>query len=260
MLPLVDTHCHLFLDAFDSDRDAVLANALRNGVDRIVNVGIDQKTNAQAVALAERFPGSFATVGLHPHSADDECDALRSECESLIDSNPRVVAVGEVGLDYFKSAVPRSRQCDVFRRMADLAGRKKLPLVVHSREAFNDTLEILKEAKGRHPALRAVFHCFSYGPDELQKALIEGFSVSFTGIVTYPKAGPVRESARLVPLERMMLETDAPYLAPQPVRGERNEPAFLTHTAKAVALIRGISLEALAEATTRNAHAFFGFA
>ena len=258
MSPLIDTHCHLFLDAFDDDRDAVFENARRSGVGVMVNVGIDEKTSVQAVALAERLPGTYATVGLHPHSAGDARDGLWEACERLIDAHPKVVAVGEVGLDYFKSTAPHPAQANVFRRMADLAGRKKRPLVVHSREAFDDTLQILKEAKARHPALKAVFHCFSYGPDELKKVMAEGFFVSFTGIVTFPNARTVQESAKAAPLDRVMIETDAPYLAPQPVRGKRNEPAFLTHVVQTLADLKGLAPEAVAEATTRNARQFFG--
>ena len=255
---MVDTHCHLFMEAFQKDLGAVIVSARSHGVELFVNVGIDEATSLKASELAGRFDDVYSTVGLHPHSAHEATDETVVRFARFIDETPKVVAVGEVGLDYAKSPAPPDVQKRVFRQMADLAGQKNLPLVVHSRDAFEDTLGILQESRGRCPALRAVFHCFSYDPPCLAKALEAGFCVSFTGIVTFPNAASMQASAREAPLERLMIETDAPYLAPQPVRGKRNEPAYLGYVAEAIARLKGLDLSRVAEATTRNAREFFG--
>jgi TatD DNase family protein len=253
----IDTHCHLNFEQYQNDRLDVFMRARESGLQYFINVGIDEVTSKEAIALAAKETDVYATVGLHPHSADQGQMPLYDRLESLMASK-KVVAVGEIGLDYFKSeAMPQTQQ-KVFRNMLGLAGKARLPVVVHSRNAFKDTLAILRETKERFKDLKAVFHCFSYDKDCLQEALDEGFFVSFTGNVTFPTAHPIKASARHVPMDRFMLETDSPYLAPQPVRGKRNEPSFIHHQAECIADLKGCSLSEVIKATTENAIKFFG--
>jgi TatD DNase family protein len=254
---LVDTHCHLFFPQYDADLGEVLGRARRSGVRAFVNVGIDEPTSRKALELAEREPDVYATVGLHPHSAGAADEAAFGRLEALARASRRIVAVGEVGLDYAKASAGPDVQRKVFLRMAELAGAAGLPLIVHSREALDDTLAVLAEAAGR-TRVRAVFHCFSYGRAALDRVLAAGFSVSFTGIVTFPNAPDVKASAQAVPDDRFMLETDSPYLAPQAARGKRNEPAFIAHVASEIAALRKTDSGALGRRTSENAAAFFG--
>lgn len=256
---LVDTHCHLYFEQFDADRDEVFAAARREGVRAFVNVGIDEPTSRAALKLAVSRPDTYATVGLHPHSAEGADDALFRRLEAITQESKRVVAVGECGLDYFKSTAPREEQARVFSRMAALAAGRNLPLVVHSRDAFKDTLGVLAEAEkqnGKKP--KAVFHCFSYDAEALAEAIERGFLVSFTANVTFPSAVPLREAVRRVPMDRFFIETDAPYLAPQPKRGKRNEPAFLPILVRTIAELKGAAEREVEDASSRNAEKFFG--
>lgn len=254
---LVDTHCHLFLDAFDADRAEVFARARKAGVRAFINVGIDEGSSRAAIRLAASEPDVWATVGLHPHSAHEADHSIYGRLEQLAVS-PRVVGVGECGLDYVKSPAPKERQHEVFSQMIGVAGRRNLPLVVHSREAFADTLSLLAQGKRTYKGLKAVFHCFSYDAAAMRLVMDAGFFVSFTANVTFPNARAVREAAKEVPLDRFLIETDAPYLAPQAVRGKRNEPAYLEHLVAEIGRLKGITAAQAAEASTRNAAAFFG--
>jgi TatD DNase family protein len=246
---LVDSHCHLDDKQFSEDRDAVIERAIAAGVERMMAIGTgdgpaDPET---AIRLADRYPFFFATVGVHPHDAakvePDTFDRLRD-----VVKHPKVLAVGEIGLDYHYDFSPRDIQRDVFIRQLELAREAGKPVVIHTREAWSDTTAILCE---RYYG-GGIFHCFTGGPAEAQEALDLGFHLSFGGVLTFPKSDALREAARMVPLDRILVETDAPYLAPVPHRGKRNEPAFLVETVRRLAAVREIPLEDLAAATTRN--------
>ncbi len=257
MIRYIDTHCHPFFESYTGDRDAMLDRAVADGAEALVIVGIDPATNQQVLEMTARRTECFAALGLHPHSAHLEKPGDEALMESAARGNGKVVAIGEVGLDYFKSEAPRPTQLDVFARMIDLAGRLSLPVVVHSRDAFEDTLACLSAGRARNPGLKALFHCYTYGPEELERVLAEGFLVSFSGIVTFKNAKSIQEAARRVPADRYVIETDAPYLAPEPHRGQRNEPAWVRLVAAKIAELRGQSEEAVFRDTTDNARSFF---
>ena len=251
-MKLTDSHCHLDDRQFDIDREQVIERALEAGVARMLAIGTgDGPPDLEAaIRLAERYPPVLASVGIHPHDAAKarpaDFDHLRA-----IARHPKVVAVGEIGLDYHYNFSPPERQREVFLEQLRLAAELGKPVVIHTREAWDDTIALL-ERHAVAAGLRAVMHCFSGGPEEARRALELGFFLSFAGIVTFPKAAQVREAARLVPLSRLLVETDAPYLAPSPHRGKRNEPAWVLETARKLAELRGEPLELLAAETSRN--------
>ena len=250
-LGLTDTHCHLDSRSFDADREACIERARAAGVERLTAIGTGEgPPDLEAgIRLAERYPFIDATVGVHPHDASKAGEDTWGELAALA-AHPKVVAIGEIGLDYHYNFSPPEVQRAVFVRQLELARESRLPVVIHTREAWRDTVELIR----RHwpPELGGVFHCFSGGPREAEQALELGFYVSFSGIVTFPRAEEVREAARIVPPDRLLVETDAPYLAPVPYRGKRNEPAWVVETARAVAALRGASLEEIARLTTEN--------
>ncbi len=217
----IDTHCHLDARAFDADREAVIERARAAGVTRIVAIGTgDGPPDLEAgIRLAERYPFMDATVGVHPHDAAKASEETWVELSSLV-AHPKVVALGEIGLDYHYNFSPPEVQRAAFVRQMEIARQARLPIIIHTREAWEDTLELIR----RHwdGAIGGVFHCFSGGPREAEQVLELGFHVSFSGIVTFPKAADVQQAARMVPDERLLIETDAPYLAPVPFRGKRN--------------------------------------
>jgi TatD DNase family protein len=249
---LVDSHCHLDDRQFDPDREAVIGRALQAGVSGMLAIGTgDGPPDLEAaIRLAEAFPQVWATVGVHPHDARKATPDTWRHMRELL-SHPKVVAVGEIGLDYYYDNSPRRTQRAVFLAQLELAAEARKPVIIHTREAWEETLSLLR-THWAPTGFGGVFHCFSGGPAEAREALELGFYLGFGGIVTFPKAEPVREAARHVPPDRLLLETDAPYLAPVPHRGKRNEPAFLLETARALAAVRGEPPEALAAATTRN--------
>lgn len=259
---MIDTHCHLYFPEYESDRKAVVARAAERGVLGMIQVGIDADTNQKAVEMARSHPAQMrATVGWHPHEADFLTPERLEELAAWIHSGePLICGVGECGLDYFKAKSAPARQKEVFAALCELAGSAGLPLVVHSRDAFEDTLSVLRDARKKHPGLKGVLHCFTYGPDEARRAAGEGFYISFSGILTFKNAGNIREAAAAAPEDRIVIETDAPFLAPGPHRGARNEPSFLPATASALAEIRGISLSSITEITTQNARRLFDWA
>jgi len=228
----------------------------KTGVGVFINVGIDVKTNALALALAEKEQDVYATVGLHPHSAHEVNDDMMKTLETQLKSK-KVVAMGEMGLDYYKSEADPKTQKKVFKTLVRMAKMAKLPMIVHSRNAFEDTLSILKEERESAPDMRVVFHCFSYGEPEMREVVRYGFRVSFTGIATFKGADEVRLSAAEAPLNHMMIETDSPYLAPQPVRGKRNEPAYLRYVCEEIARLKNMPSKVLEVATTKTALHFF---
>lgn len=250
---LIDTHCHLWFEDFDVDRAGCLDRAAAAGVSGFVQVGTDIASNDRAIALARTHPNMRATVGVHPHDAKTLDDAALAKLRAQA-ADPVVVAIGEIGLDYFRDHSPRDVQRDAFRRQLALARELDKPVVLHCRDAHDDLLAIL----GERAPWRGIAHCYSGGPERLDAYLGLGLHVSIAGPVTYKNAEGLRAAARAVPAERLLLETDCPYLTPMPHRGRRNEPAFLRFTAQAVAAARGEPLEALAARTTANAEALLG--
>ena len=245
---LVDSHAHIQLDNFLTDRDAVLARARGAGVHAILVIGFDLQTSRDGIALAESHAGLYATVGMHPHDAMDFEEETLNIFRELA-SHSKVVALGEMGLDHYRNLSPKSLQIIAFERQLDLAEELDLPVVIHNREAYHDILPILRARNGR---IRGVMHCFSGDVDIMRQTLDLGFSVGIGGPVTYRKSEDLQAVAREVPVDRLLVETDCPWLAPQFRRGKRNEPSYIRSTAERIAELRGISLDEVAEITTRN--------
>ena len=253
---LIDTHCHLDSEYFPEGADETLARARSAGVTGFVCIGVGSLAQAQsALALAARRSDVWATVGAHPHDAATCDDALQSELGHLA-SQPRVVAIGEIGLDFHYDHSPREQQAEVFRRFIQLARQLKKPIVVHTRSAPELTLQILAEEKAQD--VGGLIHCFSEDKPFASRALDLGFDLSFSGIVTFKRSLEIQEVAAWAPAERILVETDSPYLAPVPLRGKRCEPAYVLHTARFVAGLRGVSLEQLDEQTSQNAQRLLG--
>ncbi len=254
---LVDTHCHLDAQYYPDGCDGALERARAAGVGAFVAIGVGDTLEParNAIAVASRRADVWAAVGLHPHDAKTGSDEVLAELEQLA-RHPRVVAVGEWGLDYHYDSSPRDQQQRVFREGVRLARRVKKPIVVHTREAAEDTLRILEEEGAGE--VGGIIHCFSEDREFAERALAIDLDVSFSGIVTFKNAKAVQEVAAWAPLDRILVETDSPYLAPIPHRGKTNEPSFVVHTASKVAELRGISVEELAEATTENARRRLG--
>ena len=253
-MTLIDSHCHLDDKQFAADRDETIARALAAGVEAMLAIGSgDGPPDLEAaVRLADRYPFITATIGVHPHDAGKATPETLQSLRTLA-AHPKVVAVGEIGLDYHYDFSPREVQRQAFAAQLAIAREASLPIVIHTREAWDDTLALLRE----HWHGPGVLHCFTGGPEQARHALDLGFHLAFGGVITFPKAESTRESARLTPLDRLLVETDCPYLAPVPHRGKRNEPAFLLETVKHLATIRGVTPAAIAEATTRNFRALF---
>ena len=251
-MSLIDSHCHLDSSEFDADRDEVIARALEAGVEHMVAIGTGNgPPDLEAgIRLADRYAPFYATVGIHPHDAAKAGQADFDRLAELL-SHPKVVALGEIGLDYHYDFSPRETQRSVFIRQMEIAAAAKKPIVIHTREAWDDTVALLEQHWKPH-AIGGIMHCFSGGPDEARRALDLGFYLSFGGIVTFPKALDVQAAAREAPADRILVETDAPYLAPVPKRGKRNEPALIVHTARKLAELRGQSLEELGRVTSDN--------
>jgi len=251
---MIDTHCHLTYDGLHDRVDAVIADARAAGVDRLISVGTTAADVRHALALAERFDHVYATAGIHPHHAQDASDV--GALPALAD-HPKIVALGEMGLDYHYPDPPRDIQHAVFGQQLDfMHQRPDLPGVIHNREATDDTLAMIRAAEV--PGERFVFHCFTGDQREVDAILDTGAMVSFTGIVTFKNAGAIAAASDRVPLDRLMIETDAPYLAPEPHRKARpNEPKFVVHVAECLAARRDLALEAFVEQVDANAERFF---
>jgi TatD DNase family protein len=255
---LIDTHTHLDDARFDGDREAVIARACEAGVDALVTIGCDLATSRAAVALAGQYPFVYASVGVHPHEVKHFEDHWYDEFRRLAASE-KVVAYGEIGLDYHYNHSSPKEQRDRFRDQIQLAHELKLPVIIHTREAQEDTIAILREEGAS--AVGGVFHCFS-GDAELAKAAMDlGFYISFSGILTFHNAAMLREVAKTVPLDRLLIETDCPYLTPVPHRGKRNEPAYVCLVAAQLAAVHtgqpGMSVDTIGTVTTRNAKRLF---
>lgn len=264
---LVDSHCHIDGEAFDADRDEVVRRARDAGVVAMLNVGTgDPRTDdfRRAVEVAERYENVFASVGVHPHDAKLYDDAAEAHLIDLIKSSKKIIAWGEIGLDFYYDHSPRDVQKEVFRRQIRTARSLDLPIIVHSRDADNETVEILKDECGhesakslRVPFRGGIMHCFGGTPQMAKDLMDLGFLISFAGNVTFKKADNLREAALVVPLDKLLIETDCPFLTPVPFRGKRNEPSFVVHTAKFLADFYGVELDTLAKQTTKNFLDFF---
>lgn len=265
---LVDSHCHIDGEAFDADRDEVVQRARDAGVVAMLNIGTGDPHSddfRKAVAVAEKYENVFATVGVHPHDAklyDDKAEAHLIE----LAKSEKVIAWGEIGLDYYYDHSPREVQVEVFRRQIRTARSLDLPIIIHSRDADDETVEILtQECAGitdngeliTENGFRGIMHCFGGTPQMAESLMKIGFLISFAGNVTFKKAENLRDAARVVPLDKLLVETDCPFLTPVPFRGKRNEPAFVEHTARFLADFYGIELEILAAQTTKNFLGFF---
>jgi TatD DNase family protein len=248
---VIDSHCHLDSKQFDDDRDAVIERALAAGVDTMVAIGTGEgPPDLEAgVRLADRHPSFLATVGVHPHDAAKASSETFARLAELL-QHPKVIAVGEIGLDYHYEFSPRQVQRDVFIEQMRIARDASKPIVIHTREAWDETIALLQEYWKDSPG--GIMHCFSEGPERAREALDLGFYLSFGGIVTFPKALDLQKAARITPADRILVETDAPYLAPVPKRGKRNEPAFVMDTARKLAELRGETLASIETSTTAN--------
>jgi TatD DNase family protein len=258
---MIDSHCHLGDPTFAADLDGVIARARRAGVESalcVLTLGSEAEARQASLARAS-WPSLRSAIGLHPHEAKafaGRVDGLRSALDVALAGTPGACAVGEIGLDYHYDLSPRDVQRDVFRAQVRYARHRRLPVIIHTREADEDTLAVLREeGEGE---VEGVFHCFSGSAGLARAALELGFFLSFSGIVTFPRAAPLREIARSVPASRLLVETDCPYLAPVPRRGKRNEPAWVVHTAEELARARGTGLDEVDRLTTANFERLFG--
>lgn len=253
----VDSHCHLDSPDFDQDRDAVIQRALAAGVSHMVAVGTGEgPPDLEAgIRLADRHTVFSATAGVHPHDAAKAGDATLKRVEELA-RHPKVIAIGEIGLDYHYDFSPRDRQQEIFAGQMAIASQARLPIVIHTREAWDDTFELI-ERHWTPSGLPGVLHCFTGGPAEARRGLALGFYLSFGGIVTFPKSVGIQQVARKAPSDRILIETDAPYLAPIPLRGKRNEPSFIVYTGTKLAALRNTTSEEIARVTASNFNRLF---
>lgn len=247
---LVDHHCHLDFPELEKDREALLRRAKDAGVGVMVTISTRIRNLDKLIAIAEAHDNIYCSVGTHPHNAHEELDFSAADIVRL-SQHPKVVAIGEAGLDYYYQHSTPEAQAEGFRRHIAAARETGLPLEIHARDADADTAAILEDehAKGAFPA---ILHCYTGGPDLAARALALGLYVSFTGVITFKKSEALRELAATVPLDRLLVETDSPYLAPMPYRGKTNEPSYVVHTAKTLAEVKGVSPDEIAAATTEN--------
>jgi len=248
---LVDSHCHLDDRQFDTDRESVIQRARETGLKWMLAIGTGEGPPdlGSAIRLAEQHACIFATVGVHPNDAPKSNANILKDLERLL-RHPRVKAMGEIGLDYHWG-VPKEAQLPVFLQQLEIAAEARTPVIIHTRDAWSDTLQVLRDHWAA-TGLPCVMHCFTGNTEQARECLDLGFYLAFGGVSTFPKAAEIREAARIVPSDRLLLETDSPYLAPVPHRGKRNEPAFVAHTAKTIAEVRGVDVEELASITTTN--------
>lgn len=255
---LIDSHCHLDSSEFDADREEAIARAVAAGVDRMVAIGTGEgPPDLEAgIRLAERHAVFLATAGVHPHDAAKATDETMDRVAALL-KHPKVIAAGEIGLDYHYDFSPRQTQKQVFIEQMRIAAAERKPIVIHTREAWDDTFALLEEHWAPHK-LPGIMHCFSGGHEEAARSLALGFYLSFGGMVTFPKAVELQRVAAEAPADRILLETDSPYLAPVPKRGKRNEPSFVEYTARKLAALRNATFEEIAGATSANFSRLFG--
>jgi TatD DNase family protein len=258
---LVDSHCHIDGEQFDADRDDIVTRARDAGVAAMLNVGTGDPHSGdfrRAVTVAEGYENVFASVGVHPHDAKLYDDKAENHLVDLVKSSDKVIGWGEIGLDFYYDHSPRDVQIEVFRRQVRTARDLELPIIIHSRDANDETVDMLTEECSDEDFRGGIMHCFG-GTPEMAEALMKiGFLVSFAGNITFKKADNLRGAVKVVPLEKLLVETDCPFLTPVPFRGKRNEPSFVVHTAKFLADFLDLELETLAEQTTKNFLDFFG--
>jgi len=255
-MELIDTHCHLTFNELAGDVDAVIARSREAGVTGWITVGTDPQDNRKAVELAERFKNVYAAVAIHPHDARTVTGATIAELKRLV-QHEDVVAVGETGLDYHYNLSRHEDQIRVFVEHLKIAAEFNLPVIIHCREAFDETMSILEQHGGG--VKKVVFHCFSGSAEQAKIVLDTGYYISITGVVTFKKAEEIRRAAAVVPVERLMVETDCPYMSPEPMRKQKvNEPALMIHTAAFLAKLKGMDLDSFAEAVTATSRSFFG--
>ena len=245
---LFDTHAHLNDEAFNADREALLAGLQEKGIGLVMNAGCSLEASREVVQMAKQYPWLYAAVGSHPDSADEVNEEVLDEYRKLCKLNPEVKAIGEIGLDYHYEDIPREIQQKAFRMQMELARELDLPVIVHERDAHEDGMAIVRE----FPTVKGVFHCYS-GSAEMARQLVEmGWYIGFTGVLTFKNARKAVETAASIPLDRIVLETDCPYMAPEPFRGKRNDPGYLYRMAQQLAAIRGITPQEAAAITTEN--------
>lgn len=253
-MPFADSHTHLYYKDFDSDREQVIENCKTAGVDLLINVGTCVETSNQCLELARKYPFMKATAGIHPNDcANAGPEDVQKIAELLKDKN--VVGIGEVGLDYYRDHAPREKQAQILNAFIDFYEILDKPLVIHCRDAYEDLASIFHR---RGKKWKGVMHCFSSNKDTMQKFLDLGFYISFAGPLTYKKNDELREACKACPVDRLLLETDAPFLPPQTMRGKRNEPAYMLETAHTAAELHGLSLEEIGRKTSQNTRALFG--
>ncbi len=247
-----DSHAHLNDERFDEDREELIASLNQNGISNVVNIGADLKTSRESIELAEKYDFIYASVGVHPHDVEEMTDADLDTLTNM-SKHEKVVAIGEIGLDYYYDNSPRELQRKWFRAQMELANKLNLPVIIHSRDAMGDTLEILKEC----PVKAGVLHCYSGSIESAKEILKLGYYISFAGPVTFKNAKGLTEAAKYVPLDKILIETDCPYLAPEPYRGKRNSSLYVSEVAKKIAELKGITVEEVAKVTMENAKRVF---
>ena len=251
---LIDTHTHLQVSQYNIDRDAVLKRAHEAGVETILIIGIDLETSLSAIELADKHENLYATVGMHPHDAKKLTpDVLKTFRELL--NHPKVIALGEIGLDYYRNLSPPDVQKDAFEKQLNLAEEMEMPIVIHNRDAYKDILPILESRQGQ---IQGVLHCFTGDIELMERSVEIGFHIGIGGIVTYPNAKEMQAVASKVPSDRLLIETDCPWLTPQFRRGKRNEPSYVRAVAEKIAELRNTSIETIGEITTNNFKTLFG--
>lgn len=249
----IDTHAHIHANAFDADRAEVIKRALAAGVSRIINVGFDVEDNFKALALANKYEFIYAALGIHPHLASQWNDQVGRKIFDAAKKESKIVAMGEMGIDYYRNFQPADLQKKVFQQQLKLARELSLPVIIHCRDAFDDVMKILQREK----ITRAVFHCFTGTVEESSRALAKGFFIGFTGVITYKSASILRLVAKSCPIDKILLETDCPYLAPQKYRGQRNEPGFVAEIYDYLATVRKMDAAAFQNQINGNAAKFF---
>jgi TatD DNase family protein len=253
-LRLIDTHAHLDFEQYDKDRDEVLNRAREIGVEKIFNIGADLESSRRTVELAKKYNNIYAVVGIHPHDADTVNKESLAEIKKLALNN-KVKALGETGLDFYYDNSPREKQKEAFKKQLDLAKELDLPVVIHSRSAGEETLNAIDQVADFSANL--IFHCYAYGPELIKKIIERDYYAAFGGLITFNSAGEIRKALEKMPLNRILLETDSPYLTPSPNRGKRNEPSYLQYILKKAAEIKKVAPEELAEITSKNAERIY---
>lgn len=251
---LVDSHAHLDLPEFDNDQSEVIKRAKKSGIDYILTIGINSESCSKAIKLADSYDFIYASIGIHPHDAKDVNENTYTVLKSLA-NNKKVLAVGEIGLDFHRNLSPRDIQIKRFREQINLANELKLPVIIHNRDAHKETLEILREEGAKN--LGGIIHCFSGDYSMANSCIDMGFYISIPGTVTFPKAVGLQEIVKKLPISRILIETDCPFLTPVPYRGKRNEPSFIRYVAEKIASLKGKSFEEVAEITSQNFRSLF---